>query len=124
VSTIADDIRAYALNPRTGLARDVMMTFEHCMVETFQMPRDWEEASLWSVEWRTFALIVAESLDSQEARYFHALRWALGVNGEFPTRKDGQGAYWWRTELQRRAGLYWDGKRFIDERGIVPRVTP
>lgn len=35
----------------------------------------------------------------------NAIRWALGENGDFPPREEGQGAYWWRTELRRRAGL-------------------
>ncbi len=34
-----------------------------------------------------------------------AVRWALGEVGDFPMRQNGQGAYWWRTELRRRAGL-------------------
>ncbi len=34
-----------------------------------------------------------------------ALRWALGEADEFPPRKEGEGAYWWRTELGRRAAL-------------------
>lgn len=34
-----------------------------------------------------------------------AVRWALGEVGDFPMRQEGQGAYWWRTELRKRAGL-------------------
>ena len=34
-----------------------------------------------------------------------AVRWALGEVGDFPMRQEGQGAYWWRTELRRRAGM-------------------
>ena len=36
-----------------------------------------------------------------------ALNWAMGANGTFPFREEGQGAYWWRTELRERAGLVW-----------------
>lgn len=33
-----------------------------------------------------------------------AIEWALGESGEgFATRREGEGAYWWRTELRRRA---------------------
>ena len=32
-----------------------------------------------------------------------AIMWALGENGGFDQRKEGQGAYWWRTELRKRA---------------------
>lgn len=34
-----------------------------------------------------------------------AIRWALGETDDFPPGKPDQGAYWWRTELRRRAGL-------------------
>jgi hypothetical protein len=34
-----------------------------------------------------------------------AVRWALGEVGDFPVRQTGQGAYWWRIELRKRAGL-------------------
>jgi hypothetical protein len=34
-----------------------------------------------------------------------AIFWACGVNGTFPPRQDGEGAYWWRTELRERAGI-------------------
>lgn len=38
-------------------------------------------------------------------RYEAAIRWALGETDEFPYREGGQGPYWWRTELRRRATL-------------------
>ncbi|MFX0132394.1 MAG: hypothetical protein ACFFDN_01985 [Candidatus Hodarchaeota archaeon] len=28
--------------------------------------------------------------------------WALGENGDFPIRKKGEGAYYWRKELRKR----------------------
>ena len=34
-----------------------------------------------------------------------AIRWALGEVGDFPARGPAQGAYWWRSELLRRARL-------------------
>jgi hypothetical protein len=34
-----------------------------------------------------------------------AVRWALGEHGDFAQRQPGQGYYWWRTELRRRAGM-------------------
>lgn len=34
-----------------------------------------------------------------------AIRWALGYE-DFPERKPGQGAYWWRTELRDRAEFW------------------
>jgi hypothetical protein len=38
-------------------------------------------------------------------RMENAIRWALGETDDFPPREPGQGAFWWRTELRRRAGL-------------------
>ena len=34
-----------------------------------------------------------------------AVKWALGESGDFGPRPEGVGAYWWRTELRRRAGM-------------------
>ena len=34
-----------------------------------------------------------------------AIRWALGEVGGFSQRGDGDGAYWWRSELRARAAL-------------------
>ena len=45
-------------------------------------------------------------------RYREALVWALGAGGDFPLRETNQGFYWWRSELQKRAGLEWDGEKF------------
>lgn len=112
-------IRAYAMRDTRDLQRDPnsMVCLEHCLVESFLMPQDWDGHALWSVEWRTFALIVAEALATEHSRaerYKHALAWALGSNGEFRARELGEGAFWWRKELQARAGLEWDGRKFID----------
>lgn len=41
---------------------------------------------------------------SQDAtRLDGAIRWALGETDEFPERKETDGAYWWRSELRKRA---------------------
>ena len=34
-----------------------------------------------------------------------AIRWALGEGDDFRPREEGEGAYWWRKELRRRAAL-------------------
>lgn len=48
-----------------------------------------------------------ERLTAENARYRSAIRWALGYDeGEpqFRGREDGDKPYYWRAELQRRAG--------------------
>lgn len=57
--------------------------------------------------------LTKRQLEAQAKRLERALRWALGELGEFPGRERGpnDGAWWWRTELQRRAGLRWDHRR-------------
>lgn len=61
-----------------------------------------------------------KELEAQNRRYERALRWALGELGEFRHREDGEGAFWWRTELQKRAGLAWDRnrERFIPREAV------
>lgn len=34
-----------------------------------------------------------------------AIRWALGEDDEFRMREEGEGLFWWRKELRRRAGF-------------------
>lgn len=46
-----------------------------------------------------------ESAESALRAQQDAIRWALGELGDFPARQEGQGAYWWRTELRRRAAM-------------------
>ena len=42
---------------------------------------------------------------STASQYEMAIRWALGEVGEFRERRQGEGAWYWRTELRKRAGL-------------------
>ena len=46
-------------------------------------------------------------------RYRDALVWALGAGEDFPLPA-GNRPFWWRSELQERAGLVWDGESSID----------
>ena len=46
-------------------------------------------------------------------KYREALVWALGGGDDFPPEVGGR-PFWWRIELQKRAGLIWNGKRFED----------
>lgn len=43
--------------------------------------------------------------EAEVARLRDAVLWACGVNGRFPARGDGQGVYYWRPALRRRAGI-------------------
>ncbi len=43
------------------------------------------------------------ALRAEVARLEAAIRWALGETDEFRSREAGDGAFWWRTELCRRA---------------------
>lgn len=38
----------------------------------------------------------------QVTAYRGLVRWLIGLNGTFPIRKDGEGAYYWRGEMRRR----------------------
>ena len=51
------------------------------------------------------AVTTAKNALKEIRRLRSAVKWALGEVGEFPLRQAGQGAYWWRTELRRRAGM-------------------
>lgn len=51
------------------------------------------------------AVTTAKEALREIRRLRRAVRWALGENGDFAQRPDGAGAYWWRTELRRRAGM-------------------
>jgi hypothetical protein len=46
-----------------------------------------------------------EAAEAEAKRLGEAIRWALGESDEFAARAEGQGAYWWRTELRTRAAL-------------------
>lgn len=46
-------------------------------------------------------------------RLMAAITWALGVGDSFRERNYDEGAYWWRKELAERAGIKWDGTKYI-----------
>ena len=45
-----------------------------------------------------------DALRDEVARLRGAIVWALGYT-DFRAREEGEGAYWWRPELRRRAAL-------------------
>ena len=56
-----------------------------------------------------------ESRSSEIVRLLRAIEWALGTNGRFRPRPEGKGNYWWRVELAKRAGIYWDGNKWAKQ---------
>lgn len=51
------------------------------------------------------AATYVRELEVQRDLLAHAIRWALGENGEFKSRAAGAGGFWWRKELRARARL-------------------
>ena len=68
MTSLAADVRAFAMRPAKSLQRDPngMRCLEFCLIESFETPWDWETMSLWSIEWRTFALFVAEAIEGEQ----------------------------------------------------------
>ena len=62
------------------------------------------------------AVTTAKNALKEIRRLRRALKWALGESGDFAQRPIGAGAYWWRTELRRRAGMSPNTER-TDRRG-------
>lgn len=56
--TIAQAVRAYALSSKKDI-----FGVEYGIVDTFMTWSDLETSSMWSIQWRTFALLVAEALE-------------------------------------------------------------
>lgn len=54
------------------------------------------------------ALRKGRELERRVAVLQDSIRWALGEAGEFSTKPDGAGNYWWRSELRRRAEMVYD----------------
>jgi hypothetical protein len=65
--------------------------------------------SLWAAWQARAALPSAPSegpSDKERVKQLEdAIRWALGEGDDFPPRMEGQGKYWWRTELRLRAAI-------------------
>lgn len=64
------------------------------------------------------------AMSYERSRFFDAIVWALGMAREgFRERQEGQGAYWWRSELRRRAfpnGLGFATQHWKDREAGVP----
>lgn len=74
------------------------------------------------------SLLPAQQVREQAAlpvlqdRFYNALTWALGANGAFSPQGTLDGKYWWRGELAERAGLTWDGMRYVP--ALAQGTTP
>ncbi len=61
MSTLSDEVRHYAL---TANNESSLASVESMLVDSFLTWLDFEDVSLWSIQWRTFGLFVAEALES------------------------------------------------------------
>lgn len=53
-------------------------------------------------------------LEAENLRLRRAIEWALGAREDFEPQGESKAKYWWRKELSERAGLVWDGERYVD----------
>ena len=70
------------------------MFYRHLHAESCVLSREGEEAPKSELE----------TLRDERDRLARAIVWALGYT-DFRAREQGEGAYWWRTELRLRAKL-------------------
>ena len=107
-------------NIRTDDARD----FLACMDCHAEGPGNIGMGSNYAVEaWNRRAAIAAHvpeadcgniaAVPAQPDRLYDALCWALGVGDDWKPRPDGAGPFYWRKELAERAGICWDGSRYV-----------
>jgi hypothetical protein len=115
---------AQANTPQSALnARDMLSKYRSASVMAVESAVDREmllrielaEASKWRDFYelqsqRTMAQLAERTRERDEAREWcdtllKAIQWALGTNGEFKTRRENDGTYYWRAELAQRAGL-------------------
>ena len=74
-------------------------------VEALQRERDTARRRVDELEAREVdVVLLRDDLDAERDRLARAIVWALGYT-DFRAREQGEGAYWWRTELRLRAKL-------------------
>lgn len=69
--------------------------------ETLAMEPDPSRADEHAIACNLLATI--DERDRVIRKFEEAIAWALGEADDFPHRREGEGAYWWRTELRKRA---------------------
>lgn len=84
--------------------RDGLRMEKHALSELVDANRKEFEADVKALERER------DDLKAEVEGLLAAANWTLGCNGSFAPRKDGQGAFWWRAELTRRAGLTYSAK--------------
>lgn len=89
-------------------ARGVAETLRGVLERTLSAELDSIAATITKIQLSPLAPEDIENLADNAARMFNAIIWALGYE-DFAPRPEGAGAYWWRTELQRRAFDGWRG---------------
>ena len=74
-------------------------------LEALQRERDTARRRVDELEAREVdVVLLRDDLDAERDRLARAIVWALGYT-DFRAREQGEGAYWWRTELRLRAKL-------------------
>lgn len=54
------------------------------------------------------------ALRFERDKYRKALLWALGAEGNFPSRPEHGGLYWWRSTLREQLGWKWNGETYVE----------
>lgn len=90
-------------NAALGTGRDVYLAFHR----NADIPRPVCVVTLRRAGQKRCAIIATrlDNLEAENKRLREAIRWALGENGDFRYREEGEGQFWWRKELRERAGL-------------------
>lgn len=75
----------------------------------------WERKAIWRGYRCVEVEVVEAGAFARAAAYKDAVLWALGSPGsDFRARMEGEGPYYWRSELAERAGLRWDSKGYVE----------
>jgi len=97
---------------QNGIVRDAALEEAARIVENRSFGFGYPDVAAIHAKWIRNAIkspvIAAAPVDGMVDRVREledAIRWALGEVGDFPARGPAQGAYWWRSELLRRARL-------------------
>ena len=55
------------------------------------------------------ATAITAAVEAQREKWWEFVLWLNGERGDFPERQDGEGAYYWRREMMKRAAAIREG---------------